>query len=128
MTLISTKAGPEDITLLSTPLPTPDTAWNTIVPGCVKNINGNEVASLDCVSALFQNVVNAAFLFAGIVALIIIIYSGIKFIFSGGDPKQVEGARKTLTYAIIGFVVIILSFMIINIISIITGAKIIKPF
>lgn len=95
---------------------------------CIETVNGQEVATFNCISVVFQNVVNAAFVFAGIVALIIIIYSGIKFIFSGGDPKQIEGARKTLTYAIIGFVVIILSFIIINIISIITGAKIIKPF
>jgi len=90
-------------------------------------IAGN-VATLNCVTVVVQNVIYAAFLFAGIVAVILIIYSGIKFILSGGDPKQVEGARKTLTYAIIGFIVILLSFAILNLISGITGVSCIRFF
>ena len=110
------------------PSPTPDFSWNKIIPDCVQTIDGHEVASLNCLPALLQNVLNAAFAFGGIVALILIIYSGIKFILSGGDPKQVEGARKMLTYAIVGFVVILVSVAIINLISIITGVECIKLF
>ena len=114
--------------------------WNRIIPKCVQDVpikfdkQGNpidtakDVATLDCIPAVVQNVIYAAFLFAGIVAVILIIYSGIKFILSGGDPKQVEGARKTMTYAIIGFIVILLSFAILNLISTITGVDCIKFF
>lgn len=86
------------------------------------------VATLDCLPAVLQNVIFAAFIFAGIIAVILIIFSGIKFITSGGDPKQVEGARKTMTYAIIGFVLILLSFAILNLISHITGISCILKF
>lgn len=92
--------------------------------GCI--VNG--AATLDCIIPLFQNVLGSLLSLAGVVALILIILSGIKFITSGGDAKQVEGARKTLTYAVIGLVVIFLSFFIINIISEITGASCIKMF
>lgn len=119
-----------------------DIQWNKIVPGCVKEtieikdkadkvidtIQNANVATLDCVSAVVKNIIFGAFLFAGIVAVILIIYSGIKFILSGGDPKQVEGARKTMTYAIIGFVLILLSFAILNLISTVTGVNCIKFF
>lgn len=87
--------------------------WNQIAPGCVQE----DVATLSCLPALFQNIVSAALLFAGVVALFLIIISGIKFITSGGDPKQVEGARHTMTYAIIGLIIILLSFFIINVIA-----------
>jgi type IV secretory pathway VirB2 component (pilin) len=112
--------------------------WNRIIPKCVQDVpikfddqgkpieTAKDVATLDCIPAVVQNVIYAAFLFAGIVAVILIIYSGIKFIFSGGDPKQVEGARKTLTYAIIGFVVILFSVFILNLISTVTGVECIK--
>lgn len=99
--------------------------WNTIVPDCV---TAEGVATLTCLPAVFKNLVTAVLVFAGIVALFLIIFSGIKFLTSGGDPKQVEGARKTLTYAIIGLVVILSSFAIINIIAGVTGVDCIKQF
>lgn len=84
------------------------------------------VATLDCITVVFQNVVMAALLFAGIVALFMIILGGIKFLTSGGDPKQVEGARNTLTWAIVGLILILLSFFILNLIGFITGVDLSK--
>ena len=92
--------------------------------GCVQN----GAATLQCIPAVFKNVVSWAFILAGIAAVFFIIFSGIKFITSGGDPKQVEEARKTMTYAIIGLLVILLSFAIINIIAGITGVSCITAF
>lgn len=108
----------------------PKFQWNEIIPGCVATPKEapQGVATLDCIPAVVQNVIFAAFIFAGIIALILIIYSGIKFILSGGDAKQVEGARKTLTYAIIGFILILLSFAILNLISTVTGVSCIQLF
>lgn len=85
-------------------------------------------ATLTEIPRYFENVVTAAFLFAGIIALIFIILSGIKFLTSGGDPKQLEGAKNTLTYAILGFILIFLSFAILNFISAITGVPCILKF
>jgi len=99
--------------------------WNEIVPECVTD---EGVATLKCLPAVFRLGLDALLLFAGVAALFFIIFSGIKFLTSGGDPKQVEGARKTMTYAIVGLVVILLSFFIINIIADITGAGCIKSF
>lgn len=91
----------------------------------VKNANGTEdkVATLQCVPIVLGNIINAALIFSGLVALIFIILSGIKLVTSGGDPKQVEGARKTMTWAIIGLVIIFTSFLIINVISHVTGVS-----
>lgn len=86
------------------------------------------VAQLSCIPIVFQNVVTAALMFAGVVAVIMIVYGGIRYITSRGDPKAVEGARNTLTWAIIGLVVIILSFLIINFISFFTNVPCILEF
>ncbi len=80
-----------------------------------------DVATLDCFPLIFQRFVVGALTLAGIAAVIFIILSGIKFLLSGGDAKQVEGARKTLTYAIIGLVVILLASFIVNIIAYVSG-------
>lgn len=99
--------------------------WNSIVPNCVTN---DGIPTLQCIPAVFRNVVNAALTFVGLTALIMIIYSGIKFINSHGDAKQVEGAKNTFTYAIMGLVLVLLSFLIINLISYITKVDCINKF
>ncbi|OGH21411.1 MAG: hypothetical protein A2958_01290 [Candidatus Levybacteria bacterium RIFCSPLOWO2_01_FULL_38_13] len=91
---------------------------------CVKD----SVATLQCIPTVFQNVINWALVGGGIVALFFIIWSGIKYIRSGGTEDKVKEARETLTYAIIGLVVILLSFAIINFISALTGVSCIKQF
>lgn len=90
---------------------------------CVENIKGFEVATLKCLEVIFQNLVAAAFFFVGIVAIFMLIFGGFKFMFSGGDPKEVEGARHVITWAIIGLVVVLLAFFIINILGYITGTE-----
>ncbi|MFH1832787.1 MAG: hypothetical protein ABH816_01285 [Candidatus Levyibacteriota bacterium] len=103
--------------------------WNKIVDSCVVTEGeAKNIATLACLPALFQNLIYALLFFSTIVAVFLIIYSGIKFITSGGDPKQVEGARHTMTYAIVGLIIIFLSFFIINLIAGITGAECIKIF
>lgn len=93
---------------------------------CIDKETG--VATLTCIPIVFKNVVDAALIFAGVVALFMIIYSGIRYITSAGDPKAVEGARNTLTWAIVGLVVIILAYTIISFIAAFTGATCIKLF
>lgn len=86
------------------------------------------ILTLDCIPPLVANLILWALIFAGTVALIFIIFSGIKFITSGGDPKQTEGARKTLTFAIAGLVLILLSFAILRFIADITNLGCITKF
>ncbi len=86
------------------------------------------VATLNCLPNLFRSVIDWLLAFSGTVAVFLIILSGIKFITSGGEAKQAEEARKTLTYAVIGLVVVLLSFFIVNVISFVTGTECIKLF
>lgn len=78
---------------------------------------------LYCIIPLFQNIISAAFLFVGTVALFMIIYGGIRFIISRGDQKQIEGAKSILTWGIIGLVLVLFSFFIIRIIAFVTGTE-----
>lgn len=81
---------------------------------------------LSCFPEIFNNLINNVYIFAGAVALIIILYSGIKYITSGGDPVKVASARKTLTFAIIGLVLIVLAFVFLNFLAAATGNPCIK--
>lgn len=82
---------------------------------------GTGVAKLSCAWIALQNVINAALVLSALVAVFLIIYSGIQYVTSGGDKEKVDNARKRLTYAIIGLIVIIFSFAIVNFIAQFTG-------
>lgn len=99
--------------------------WNSIVSGCVTT---DGIATLACLPAIFKLLIYWALVFAGVVAVFLIVLSGFKFVTSGGDPKQVGTARQTLTWAIIGLVIILVSFFIINLISGLTGVDCILDF
>jgi Type IV secretion system pilin len=82
------------------------------------------IATISNFSCLFSNVVKVALGFAGIVLFILLIVGGFKYITSGGDPKAIEGAKKTLTSAILGLVLILVSYLILVLISAITGVDV----
>ena len=78
-------------------------------------------ASLACIPEFLGNIINISAILAGVATIFFIVWGGIRFITSSGDPVKVEGAKKTITYAIVGFVIIVLSFVIIKVFSGITG-------
>ena len=96
--------------------------------GCFVEAGGASYASLDCLGPLFRQLVLYLILFSGIVALFMIIFSGIKMIMSSGDPKQLDTARKTFGWAILGLFIILLSFFIIKTISNVTNVPCIQFF
>ena len=53
-------------------------------------------------------------LVAGILAVIMIIVAGMKYITSGGDAQSVAGAKRTLIYAIVGLIVAALAQIIVR--------------
>lgn len=87
---------------------------------------GDKVPTLDCIFPLIQTIINWLLTFGGAVAVILIIFSGIRLITSGGDPKRVDAGKKTFTYAIAGLLIILFSFLIIKIIADATGVDCIK--
>lgn len=63
---------------------------------------------------MLSNVLNTAYAFAGLVAVGFIIYGGITYATSAGDPSKVKKASSTLLYSIVGLVVVVLAAAITN--------------
>lgn len=55
---------------------------------------------------------------SGGIALLLIIFSGYKFMTSQGNPEKIQGARETIMSAIIGLLFIILSMLILQVIGV----------
>ena len=74
--------------------------------GCPKDLFGN--------TGVFKQVTNTILYIVGIIAVIMLIVGGVKYLISGGDNKKVTDAKNTVLYAIIGLVIAFLAFAIVN--------------
>lgn len=65
-------------------------------------------------STFITNIINVLLFLIGVISVIFIILGGIRFVTSQGDSSQVSSARNTILYAVIGLVVAMMAFAIVN--------------
>ncbi len=65
-------------------------------------------------TGVFKQVTNTILYIVGIIAVIMLIIGGIRYVISGGDAKKVTDAKNTVLYAIIGLIIAFLAFAIVN--------------
>lgn len=64
------------------------------------------------------------FLFGGgALLLIYLLWGGLKFMLSGGDPKKVSSAQQTITNALLGLGIVMFAFFIVQAFGIIFGIE-----
>ena len=61
-----------------------------------------------------KTIVNTMLTILGVLAVVMIIYSGITYTLSAGDAKKVEQAKNTIIYSVVGLVVALLAGVIVN--------------
>ena len=74
--------------------------------GCPEDLFGE--------SGAFRQITNTILYIVGIIAVIMLIIGGIKYVVSGGDSKKVTDAKNTVLYAIIGLVIAVFAYAIVN--------------
>ena len=74
--------------------------------GCPSDLFGD--------TGVFKQVTNTILYIVGIIAVIMLIIGGIRYVISGGDAKKVTDAKNTVLYAIIGLIIAFLAFAIVN--------------
>ena len=78
---------------------------------CAKGVqeeNGGPTSLFDGDSPIFTMAINIMLFVIGILSVIMLIYGGIRYVLSSGD------AKNTIMYAIIGLVIAILAYAIVN--------------
>ncbi len=65
-------------------------------------------------NSLIAKVINIFSLVVGVVAVIMIIVAGFRYITSGGDSNNVTSAKNTILYAIIGLIIVALAQFIVK--------------
>ncbi|MCL2173854.1 pilin [Candidatus Saccharibacteria bacterium] len=64
--------------------------------------------------ALIPRMINLMLFIVGILAIVFLIFGGIRYVISGGDKTKVDAAKNTILYAIVGLVVAILGYAVVN--------------
>lgn len=76
--------------------------------------SGKEVKGGVKVKSTVGSIVNWLLFAIGAIAVIMIVWGGIKFATSAGDSNKVTAAKNTILYAVIGLAVAVLAFAIVN--------------
>jgi Type IV secretion system pilin len=70
--------------------------------------------NLFATNGVFQTVANTLIFLVGAVSVVFLIIGGLRYVISNGDSKQVEAAKNTILYAIIGIVVAVIAFALVQ--------------
>lgn len=81
-------------------------------------------AGLVQLEALFKQVINV-FVGLAFVALVwVLVWAGIKFITSGGEPKALQAAQQTVTWALLGMLFLVIAWLVLQLIEVFTGVDV----
>lgn len=84
----------------------------------IRDVN---VATLEGLECLFRNIISVALTLAGLALFVMLIVGGFQYLTSGGEVEAATKARKTLTYAFFGLVLVVAAFLILRFIEVFTG-------
>lgn len=73
-----------------------------------------------------RNAITLVFTIASISAVIMFLWGSVNWILSGGDKEKIAAARKKITAALIGLVVLALSFLILSLVGVFIGINPLK--
>jgi hypothetical protein len=65
-------------------------------------------------SFFIDTVLPTSAILASVILIIVIIIGGLRYTISAGDPEQIQKAKNTILYGVVGFVVVMLAYTIVN--------------
>jgi cytochrome c biogenesis protein CcdA len=87
-------------------------------PAAVGLSSGAQAAKSDSnpadIKTGFKNISDTALYALGAISVLMLIYGGIRYTISAGDDKAVTAAKNTILYAVVGIVVAIMAYAIVN--------------
>ena len=68
----------------------------------------------DSAGGMVKIVINTLLVILGMISIIMIVIGGVRYTISGGNSSHTKEARETIIYSVVGLVVAIMSFTIVN--------------
>ena len=89
------------------------------------NVGGQQITGplqgINNLSDVINKVVELSIPLAGIILLLVLIWGGYDFMMSQGQPEKIKNAQAKITTGIIGFVLLIISYIVVKLIAKIFG-------
>lgn len=83
-------------------------------------------AGVEQLQQIIQRLINLSVGAAFIILTIMLVIGGIRFLTSGGDPKGVQAAGQTLTWALLGILFLVIAWIVLRLIEAFTGVEVTK--
>lgn len=80
------------------------------------NFQGGVLTNSSSVPQLIGNIIKILLGIAGAIAVLFVLIGGFQYMTSAGNEKQAEGGKTNIFNALIGIVIIILSYVIVNVV------------
>ena len=90
------------------------TASDPLTAGASCSQGGSQKDNLFGQGGIFTIIANTLIFLVGAISVIFLIIGGLRYVVSNGDSKNVTAAKDTILYAIIGVVVAVVSFALIQ--------------
>jgi hypothetical protein len=103
-------------------------AWSGVCvgePGLNSNTDASDVATLQGAQCMLANTFTVIISIIGLAGFVMFIVGAFRYLTSGGNSKGTEAAKNTLQFMVIGIVVALSGFIVINLISSFTGIEVI---
>ncbi|MBU1151264.1 hypothetical protein KJ632_00375 [Patescibacteria group bacterium] len=85
-----------------------------INPGDNPAVIAEQTGGESSLRSLVLTMVNYFLTFLGIIAVIMVIYGGVTYVLSAGNDEATGNAKKIIQYALVGLIIVLLSFAIVN--------------
>lgn len=66
------------------------------------------------IKGLTQKLINALLYILGAIAVISIVIGGLRYVTSDGDPSKIQSAKNVILYSVVGIIVAVLAYAIVN--------------
>jgi hypothetical protein len=112
--------------VFASPVHAQTTPWSG---ACVGGYDGTkDVATIQGIECLIGNVLSIAITIIGIAAFVMFLIGSFRYLTAGANTKGVESGKNAISFAILGIVVALASFVILRFISQFTGVTNILQF
>ena len=92
----------------------PALAIGTISDGAGSARGAQQPTNLFGDSGIFSQISSVLLFVVGAIAVIMIVIGGLRYVISGSDSSQVQSAKNTILYALVGIIVAILAYAAVN--------------
>lgn len=93
----------------------PVAAFNlSMTDGATSARGVDQAASLFGTTGIFTTISNVMLFLVGAVSVIMVVIGGLRYVISGGNSASVGAAKNTILYAIVGLVIALLAYAIVN--------------